>query len=148
MRKKLLLPHDIPSNRPSRLESHRIAESVGMYIAGERHTLRAPTRTCCPRLFLLNFLFSVFNLRLDGWVTGVCGWRTDGQTERDGREEQNITILSEDLQNNDEGKAYLVVLSSSFSFCCLFFSSFVEWVWVWEGLGRQIYPWDRARFAF
>jgi hypothetical protein len=71
----------------------------------------------------------------------------DRQTERDGRDEQNTTIPSEDPQNKNEGKGRLSGCAIFFfSFCFLFFSSLVKWVWVWvwEGLGRQIYPWDRA----
>jgi hypothetical protein len=36
-------------------------------------------------LLPFNFSFSVFNLRLEGWVTGVCGWMADRRTERDGK---------------------------------------------------------------
>jgi hypothetical protein len=77
--------------------------------------------TLCP--FLLILFFSVINL---GWVNGVLN---ESRTERDGRDEQDTTIPSEDSRTTRKGNpaARFLPLLPAFLICLLLscFSSFV-----------------------
>jgi hypothetical protein len=84
--------------------------------------------------------FSVFNLRLEGWVTGVCGWQTD---EQNGTVETNRTQQYRVRTPRTTSKGRVSG--------CAFFFFFLLFLLFFVGFGGALegkYTRGIARFAF